>query len=912
MKSGSVTSLLVGFLVCSVLYALPSHAATPAPRRSVTAKLSQVSGQSVITCTVKDRRGRAVPSQKVSVQTASVPEGPYSVWMSKKTNARGQALFPYAASRSARLLHSCVRCAAAGTVSAPQTMNGKKPKPTPTATPKPTVTPTATPRPTATPTPTATTRPTATPTPTPTPTATPKPTVTPTATPRPTATPTPTPPPGTVSVRDFGATGNGITDDAPAIQAALDSVPTGGGTVFVPAGDYRLGASLVIGKDGTTFTGEGPDSILRLMDSTRESAICLPQAYSATGGLSPTIIVHNVHISNLIIDGNHNPQSPVGDPSYFGIFIQQAINVTLSGLIVRNWFFDGIVIGDGGDPNDHITIENCLITGIGRNGIEVGFATNVAISGNRVTDTPSLWGGPSAGSSIDVEVEGWNSAQTPPPGQSGTFASPFVAGLLIENNILERIDPYTAGDSIALQPAYGPITNVTIRNNLLCDGQFAVQTTGDLGDYGEVAGVANVTIQNNWMSVIPGFAVAGNPIYLDGGANVTIESNIMNDATNSNWSGEAVIVADSENIQIQNNTIRLSRTSGMNFIANIGAHSDSVEVTGNYYQTYDDLQIFNDGTPTNITVSGNTSLTEATWDRTPPTASFGITNGTIISSPTPITVTASDAESGVARVYFFVDGVPQGFSDTAPYVFTFDPGQYTAGPHQLMAVAISNAAIPSSYASVCVQASVFNQARTNLTIVNIANGGYGGTTTLTAFLTSDNSPAGIGNEPVLFTLNGTVVGSAMTDGDGVATLPDVSLTGFAMGTYTGAVSASFAGDTNYSGSSGTGTLIVGQMFTAMGALNASGTYGGTTTLTAVLYVGGPSVGLADETVLFTLNGTTVGSATTNSDGVAMLSDVSLTGIAVGTYAGGIAASFAGDTNYSGSRGISSLTVSQAG
>ena len=107
MKSRSVTSLLVGFLVCSLLSALPSYAATPTPtatpQRYVTAKLSQVSGQSVITCTVKDSRGRAVPSQKVSVQTASAPQGPYSVWMSKKTNAKGQALFPYAPSRSARL-----------------------------------------------------------------------------------------------------------------------------------------------------------------------------------------------------------------------------------------------------------------------------------------------------------------------------------------------------------------------------------------------------------------------------------------------------------------------------------------------------------------------------------------------------------------------------------------------------------------------------------------------------------------------------------------------------------------------------------------------------------------------------------------------------------------------------------------
>ncbi|MBV8384377.1 MAG: DUF4082 domain-containing protein, partial [Planctomycetaceae bacterium] len=40
-------------------------------------------------------------------------------------------------------------------------------------------------------------------------------------------------PSSTVSVKDFGAKGDGVTDDAPAIQAAVDSLPASGGTVFV-------------------------------------------------------------------------------------------------------------------------------------------------------------------------------------------------------------------------------------------------------------------------------------------------------------------------------------------------------------------------------------------------------------------------------------------------------------------------------------------------------------------------------------------------------------------------------------------------------------------------------------------------------------------------------------------------------
>ena len=48
----------------------------------------------------------------------------------------------------------------------------------------------------------------------------------------------------TVSVKDFGAIGDGTTDDTVAIQAAINSVSTNGGSVYIPAGDYKVTAPL--------------------------------------------------------------------------------------------------------------------------------------------------------------------------------------------------------------------------------------------------------------------------------------------------------------------------------------------------------------------------------------------------------------------------------------------------------------------------------------------------------------------------------------------------------------------------------------------------------------------------------------------------------------------------------------------
>lgn len=64
-----------------------------------------------------------------------------------------------------------------------------------------------------------------------------------------------------VSVKDFGAVGDGVTDDTAAIQAAINAAALSGGSVYMPKGDYKLVGTA--GLDGITtgvtvpYTGEG-------------------------------------------------------------------------------------------------------------------------------------------------------------------------------------------------------------------------------------------------------------------------------------------------------------------------------------------------------------------------------------------------------------------------------------------------------------------------------------------------------------------------------------------------------------------------------------------------------------------------------------------------------------------------------
>jgi len=110
------------------------------------------------------------------------------------------------------------------------------------------------------------------------------------------------------------------------------------------------------------------------------------------------------------------------------------------------------------------------------------------------------------------------------------------------------------------------------------------------------------------------------------------------------------------------------------------------------------------------------------------------------------------------------------------------------------------------------------------TTVGSASGTYGGTTPLTATLTSGGSP--LAGKLITFTLNGTGVGSAMTNASGVATLTNASLSGINAGSYPGGVGASFASDGNHAGSFGSNGLTVGKATPAVNWSNPEGiTYG---------------------------------------------------------------------------------------
>jgi C1A family cysteine protease len=156
---------------------------------------------------------------------------------------------------------------------------------------------------------------------------------------------------------------------------------------------------------------------------------------------------------------------------------------------------------------------------------------------------------------------------------------------------------------------------------------------------------------------------------------------------------------------------------------------------------------------------------------------------------------------------------------------------------------------------------------TSITVSSLA-GMYGQTVVLKATLQSTAPTGPVSGKTLSFQLNGTAVGTGVTNANGVATCSVKIPNSVPLGANP--ITVSYAGETSYKPSKGSGALTVTKATTKVTASNATGKAGAKVTLTAVLCRtdGTP---LANETLTFTTGNASSQTATTDSTGTATLS-----------------------------------------
>ena len=128
-----------------------------------------------------------------------------------------------------------------------------------------------------------------------------------------------------LNLRDFGAVGDGVTDDGPALQAALGVLQVfGGGILYLPSGTYLcstttnpenssyFAAGFIAGN--TRLIGDGiNDTIIKLHGSAPDNSHVLMNWHIATGG------DENISIEDLTIDGNAQNQTMTAGAAGMGL-----------------------------------------------------------------------------------------------------------------------------------------------------------------------------------------------------------------------------------------------------------------------------------------------------------------------------------------------------------------------------------------------------------------------------------------------------------------------------------------------------------------------------------------------------------------------------------------------------------------
>jgi len=295
----------------------------------------------------------------------------------------------------------------------------------------------------------------------------------------------------TVSVKDFGAVGNGTTDDTAAIQAAFDYASTSGRSrVIFPYGQsgIYLITSVVNFKSNTIVDGQF--NTIKL------------QNYPASLQFST---VSNVLVENLIINGNAAAYTAM--PAVYPFISFDSQDITIRKCTAYDMEYAGFAISQGGAGyNYRVLVENCHFYNCGTagnvwsygNGIAVTGGANIVIRDNVVHNVAGVGG-------INLE---------------GTLQENIV----IQNNRIYTCTGAAAGIKLYAGGADTPGTNVVISNNIITDQQ------GTQGAIWIQSGYSVIVANNIIADSVWGTLIANNV------TDISIKSNIIKNCTYGTYS----------------------------------------------------------------------------------------------------------------------------------------------------------------------------------------------------------------------------------------------------------------------------------------------------------------------------------------------------------------------------------------
>lgn len=284
------------------------------------------------------------------------------------------------------------------------------------------------------------------------------------------------------NIRDFGAVGNGSTDDSAAFNSAMSYLSAqGGGTLFIPIGDYNLNNVATPFYSNITIEGEGYGSLLRNLIGGFNNFVSniTWRNFRIIGYRYVWSNADNLLFENISFE-NYDPTAPASGSSRFCQIVNTS-RVRITNCYIKNCQY-GLFAGDAftGSTvrvNTNIIVEGCTIENTEAYsypaGLNIADGTEVILKDNVIRNIAAsvgtlgygIYQGDNTGFSCDrMNITG-NLIQDCQYGIKIHAASDLV---ISDNNIENTLVP--AFDAISnfgdLDPVSGGIPeNVTISGN---------------------------------------------------------------------------------------------------------------------------------------------------------------------------------------------------------------------------------------------------------------------------------------------------------------------------------------------------------------------------------------------------------------------------------------------------------------
>ncbi|KAF1715226.1 hypothetical protein CSC74_14265 [Pseudoxanthomonas yeongjuensis] len=204
-----------------------------------------------------------------------------------------------------------------------------------------------------------------------------------------------------LSVKNYGAVGDGAHDDTASIQRAIDALPASGGTITVPAGTYLINA----------LTSIKLRSYMHLKLSADAKLVAKPNS-AERYNIVYVNKVRDVEISGGRIVGERDGHGGSAGEWGHGIYVRGSSNVTVRDIHISKCWGDGLVIAGATMwqaapiPSSNVLVANIVSTGSRRQGLSVGFVRDVKVYDSEFSNSNGAT--PQCG--IDIEPENGNTA----------------------------------------------------------------------------------------------------------------------------------------------------------------------------------------------------------------------------------------------------------------------------------------------------------------------------------------------------------------------------------------------------------------------------------------------------------------------------------------------------------------------